>query len=443
MKNIYIKTYGCQMNVYDSIRISSLMQSYNYNVTELIDSADIILLNTCHIREKASEKVYSEIGRICSGRKKRGLKKPILILAGCTGQAEGEEVFSRSAMVDIVIGPQSYHNLPELINRVEQGEKNVIELDFIDEEKFDKLPEEILPQGASSYISIQEGCNKFCHFCVVPYTRGAEFSRPIGQVLYEVKQMVKKGSKEIVLLGQNVSAYHGLGEDGKDKTIAYLIEQVAKIKEVERIRYTTSHPKDIGPDLIKVHRDEEKLMPFLNLPIQSGSNKVLKLMNRGYTRERYIEIVEELKSVRPDMVMSSDFIIGFPGEEEEDFLDTMNLVETIGFGQCYSFKYSPRPGTPAALKEQISEEVKKARLAKLQDLLFAQQAELNKSFVGTTLPVLFEHEGKFSNQIIGRSPYMQSVYLTSNNDNAKYIGQILNVAISSSSQNSLTGSLYS
>lgn len=429
-KKIFIKTYGCQMNVYDSFRIQDLMNINGYEVTKDLQQAGVVLLNTCHIREKAAEKVYSELGRI-----RKNANKAIIVVAGCVGQAEGGEIFARAPFVDIVIGPQSYYVLPKLVSRIENGEKRLIELDFVDEAKFDKLPEEFMYQGVSSFVSVQEGCDKFCSFCVVPYTRGSEFSRPLEQIYREVLQAASKGSKEIILLGQNVNAYHGKAIDDNECDLASLIRKIAKIKAVKRIRYTTSHPKDMTPSLIKLHGEEEKLMPFLHLPIQSGSDNMLKKMNRKYTSNQYLEIIDQLRYYRSNIVLSSDFIVGFPEETDEDFEDTLALVKKVKYGQCYSFKYSPRPGTPAALKPQIPEEIKSERLKKLQSLLITQQLEFNESCVGDKMEVLFDRPGKYANQLLGKSPYMQSVHI--DEINPDFHGNIIEVKITGALKNSL------
>lgn len=436
-KKLFIKTYGCQANVYDSIRMRDLLEPFGYESTDDLEQADIVILNTCHIREKASEKTYSELGRI---KKIKDRREMIIVVAGCVAQAEGDEIFARAPYVDIVVGPQSYHSLPDLVAKIARKEKkHLIDLDFIEEAKFDRLPESVRSQGPSAFISVQEGCDKFCTFCVVPYTRGAEFSRPLDKVYREVLAAVTGRSKEIHLLGQNVNAYHGTTPENKDCTLADLIRHIAAIPGLERIRYTTSHPIDMTDDLIKLHGTEPKLMPFLHLPIQSGSNRVLKAMNRRHERDYYLEIVKKLRAARLDIVMSSDFIVGFPGETEEDFADTLDLVKQVGYGQCYSFKYSPRPGTPAAVKNQVPEEVKIERLAILQAEINRQQFEYNKASVGKVLPVLFDRDAKYDNQILGKTPYMQSVHVEKVGQDL--FGKICNVKITKAMQTSLAGEI--
>lgn len=440
-KKLFIKTYGCQMNVYDSIKMKELLAPFGFDETQNLNDADMVILNTCHIREKASEKVYSELGRIKQIRDERKIngKDTIIAVAGCVAQAEGEEIFKRTPYVDIVVGPQSYHTLPDLLAKIARSEKHLIDLDFIEDKKFDNLPQDFKPQGSSAFVSIQEGCDKFCTFCVVPYTRGAEFSRKVEEIYRESMSVVSGGAKEINLLGQNVNAYHGKGIDGQDYSLAKLIKHVAKINGLHRIKYTTSHPRDMSDELIAMHGSEEKLSPFLHLPVQSGSNKILKAMNRKHTREEYFTIIDKLRVARPDIVMSSDFIIGFPGETDEDFADTLDLVKKVRYGQCFSFKYSPRPGTPAASMKQVPEDVKSERLSILQKELFKQQLELNQSCVGKIMPVLFEKTGKFENQLVGKTNYMQSVYI--DNADSSLIGQIVNVKITEGSAISVTGEI--
>ena len=431
------------MNVYDSIKMKELLDPFGFESTDDMNEADMIILNTCHIREKASEKMYSELGRVKKIKDKRLLSNQadmIIVVAGCVAQAEGEEIFARAPYVDIVVGPQSYHTLPELVAKLARSEKHLIDLDFIEEEKFDNLPTQYSDQGASAFVSIQEGCDKFCTFCVVPYTRGAEFSRVPEEVYRESMVLVTKGAKEIHLLGQNVNAYHGKSSNGdKVFSLADLIRHLSTIRGLERIRYTTSHPRDMTDDLISTHGQIDQLMPFLHLPVQSGSNKVLKMMNRKHTREEYFAIIDKLRTARPDIVLSSDFIVGFPGETDEDFADTMDLVKRVRYGQCYSFKYSPRPGTPAAIKEQVPEAVKTERLMILQSELAKQQLEFNEYCVGKTFPVLFQKECKYSDHIVGKTPYMQSAYVE--NAEKSLLGKIVNVKITKALATSVAGEL--
>lgn len=441
-KKLFIKTYGCQMNVYDSIKMQDLLEPFGYQSIDSMHQADMIILNTCHIREKAAEKMYSELGRIKQikdDRKSKGEGNVIVTVAGCVAQAEGDEIFRRASYVDIVVGPQSYYDLPELIAKIARHEKHVIKLDFVEEAKFDKLPEQSNIQGVSSLISVQEGCDKFCTFCVVPYTRGAEFSRNLEQIYREIIKSVSNGSKEVILLGQNVNAYHGKTIEGKECSLADLISYIAEIPSLERIRYVTSHPIDMTEDLILLHGSEPKLMPFLHLPVQSGSNKILKSMNRRHNRDYYFDIINRLRNARRDIVFSSDFIVGFPGETDEDFADTLDLVKKVGYGQCYSFKYSLRPGTPAAVKEQVPEHIKSRRLAILQQEISRQQLLFNESCIGKIMPVLFDRDGKLDNQLIGKTCYMQSVHVI--NPARDLFGQIIDVRIIKAGASSLSGEI--
>ena len=436
-KKLFIKTYGCQMNVYDSVRMADVLAPVGYEQSDSVEGADLVILNTCHIREKAEEKVYSDLGRVRA--QKDSNDKMLIAVGGCVGQAEGEEIIRRAPFVDIVLGPQSYHNLPDMIKRAERDGGGVVDLDFPEIPKFDALPKDTEVTGKSAFLSVQEGCDKFCTFCVVPYTRGAEYSRHVDEVLAEAKTLINKGIVEITLLGQNVNAYHGIGPDGKDWSLAKLISALAKLDGLERIRYTTSHPRDMQDDLIAVHGDEEKLMPYLHLPVQSGSNPILKAMNRKHTAEEYITIIEKLRAARPDIALSSDFIVGFPGETDADFKATMALAETVGYAQAYSFKYSPRPGTPAAEHEiQVDEADKSKRLALLQGLLNRQQEAFNSWTVGKTVPVLFEKQGKYAGQLVGKSPYLQSVHVQ---DAAHLMGELVEVEITDAGPNSLSGEL--
>ncbi|MGL9681438.1 MAG: tRNA (N6-isopentenyl adenosine(37)-C2)-methylthiotransferase MiaB [Wolbachia sp.] len=440
MKGLYVKTYGCQMNVYDSVLMKNILKPLGFNVVDDVEKADLVILNTCHIREKAAEKLYSELGKIHSSRKN---KEIIIVVAGCVAQAEGEEVFRRAPFVNIVVGPQSIAALPELIVKASRSKGHVINIDFPEIVKFDKLSDECYSssQGSSAFLSIQEGCDKFCTFCVVPYTRGAEYSRPVNKIFREALKLVANGAKEINLLGQNVNAYHGECE-GKIWDLGKLIGHIAKIEKLERIRYTTSHPRDMHGSLYLAHAEEPKLMPFIHLPVQSGSNKILRMMNRKHTAEEYLEIVDRLCKLKPEIKFSADFIVGFPGETEKDFEETMKLVKKVKYAHAYSFKYSSRPGTLGAeRKDQVPEEVKTERLFRLQKLISAQQLEFNQSVVGKTIPVLFGNKkGKYQNQIIGKSPYMQSVCIDDPED--KYRGKIVNVKILEARQNSLLGQEY-
>jgi tRNA-2-methylthio-N6-dimethylallyladenosine synthase len=435
-KNLCMITYGCQMNVYDSERMINMLEPLGYKEVEGYQSADLVILNTCHIREKAAEKVYSELGRINVVKQKLKAegRQMLIAVAGCVSQAEGDMMFKRAPFVDFVVGPQSYHNLPNLITRKTRS----LELDFIEEKKFDLLPKHEISKSVSGFLSIQEGCDKFCSFCVVPYTRGAEFSRPVNDIIEEAKSFVANGTKEITLLGQNVNGYHGLDSKCITSNLGKLIIELDKIDGLERIRYTTSHPRDMHDELYEAHATSAKLMPFLHLPVQSGSDKILKLMNRKHDREFYFDIIKKLRIARPDIAFSSDFIIGFPGEEEEDFKATLDLIDKVGFGQCYSFKYSKRPGTPAADKQnQVDESVKSERLQIVQKLLSSQQLDFNKRFYGKTLEVLFDR--KSDTQKIGRSPYLQSVCIDSDNDALH--NTIQKVKITNSGPYSLNGEL--
>ena len=421
LKKIFIKSYGCQMNVYDSNRIKNLFEPKGYVETLSVEDADIIVLNTCHIREKAVEKVYSDIGRISKKRIKANSGELKLVVAGCVAQAEGQEIKKRAPLVDFIVGPQSYHKLPSMIEKNEE----FIGDEFLQNDKF----KELLFRSSnkvSEFVTIQEGCDKFCTFCVVPYTRGSEFSRPVKDVKSEIQLYLDSGVKEIILLGQNVNAYHGESKNKKPADLAYLLNAIAEFDQVKRIRYMTSHPHDMNDSLINAHSDNDKLMPFLHLPIQSGSDIILKKMNRKHTRKKYFEIIEKIKNKRPDIAISSDFIVGFPGETDKDFELTMSLIEEIKFSIAYSFIYSPRPGTPAFKLTNIDKSLKKARLSALQSLLKQQQIQYNKSFVGKKIEVLFDRKGRKENQYIGRSIYNQSVFTTSDEN---LIGKINNVKI--------------
>ncbi len=426
------------MNVYDSMRMTDMFYSQGYENCENPTDADLVILNTCHIREKAAEKVYSELGRI-KKRIRHKDSKTIIAVAGCVGQAEGDEIFRRAPYVDIVVGPQSYQSLPDLVGKVMRDSGHYIDLEFKDD-KFDTLPEESSQVKASAVLSIQEGCDKFCTFCVVPYTRGAEYSRDVSKIYREAIKLVSSGAKEITLLGQNVNAFHGKSENSETWNLGQLIKHLAKIEGLERIRYSTPHPRDMHEDLYDAYLTEPKLMPYLNLPVQSGSDNILNAMNRKHTRDYYFKIIDRLKTIRGDLQFSSDFIIGFPGETDKDFEDTLDLVRQVGFTQGYSFCYSPRPGTPGAdMNNQIAENVKKERLRILQQLINEQQLKFNKSCAGKIMPVLFEGSGRNINQIAGRSPYMQSVIVTNAPDNL--IGTIKDCKIIEGQQNCLFGEL--
>ena len=410
------------MNVYDSDRMKDLFINKGYKITNDISKANLTILNTCHIREKAVQKVYSDIGRI--KKLKNDKKNMKLVVAGCVAQAEGIEIKKRAPTVDFVVGPQSYHKLPDMINKIEEP----LNSDFLQNEKFKNLIYNS-SKISSEFISIQEGCDKFCSFCVVPYTRGPEFSRPIDDIINETKKYLSNGVKEIILLGQNVNAYHGNSTDGKSRDLSYLINTIAEIDEVKRIRYMTSHPIDMTDSLIKVHASNPKLMPFLHLPIQSGSDSILKKMNRKHTVSDYLKIVDKIRTIRPDIAISSDFIVGFPDETDKDFEKTMKFIEKVNFVIAYSFTYSPRPGTPAQHKDNIDQSVKKARLSALQSLLTEQQFNYNKSFINKDMEVLFEKEGRYKNQFIGRTIYNQSTFIESNE---KILNKILKVKITNS-----------
>jgi tRNA-2-methylthio-N6-dimethylallyladenosine synthase len=430
-KKLFIKTYGCQMNVYDSERMAEALGSKGYIETTSADDADMILLNTCHIREKAAEKVYSELGRY----KDLKAEKPDLKIgvAGCVAQAEGEEIIRRQPLVDLVVGPQSYHRLPAMEDAVRAGEK-ALDTDFPEDDKFDTLTKRAkVSRGPTAFLTVQEGCDKFCAFCVVPYTRGAEVSRPSTRILREAEELVASGVREITLLGQNVNAYHG-HENG----LAGLIWDLDKIDGLERIRFTTSHPNDMDEALIDAHASCEKLMPYLHLPVQSGSNSILKAMNRKHTAESYIKLIARIRKARPDLLLSGDFIVGFPGETEQDFADTMDLIREVHYGQAYSFKYSTRPGTPAAEKPQLPDEVMNERLQALQSLLREQQTETQNTMVGREVKVLFEKSGREDGQMIGKSEYLHAVYA---NAPQSVFGTVQSVRITESSTNSLAGTL--
>ena len=437
-KRLFIKTYGCQMNVYDSERMADVLRPLGYAPTETAEDADFVILNTCHIREKAAEKVYSELGKM---RELKDAKSGAMTIAvaGCVAQAEGEEIMRRQPAVDLVVGPQAYHQLPELLTRTARARGERIGADFAPVDKFDALPAARGGEGVTAFLTVQEGCDKFCTFCVVPYTRGAEWSRPTAAVLAEARALTERGVREVTLLGQNVNAYDGEGPDGKPSTLARLAYALAEIPGLDRIRYTTSHPNDMTDELIAAHGDLDALMPYLHLPVQSGSDRILRLMNRKHGRQKYFDLIDRIRGRRPDMAMSGDFIVGFPGETDRDFEDTLDLVRKVRYASAFSFMYSPRPGTPAAgMAAQVPAEVMKARLQALQQLLIEQQVAFNESQAGRTLPVLFERVGRHRSQAIGRSPYLQSVHVEDARD---LIGKIAPVTIVTGQQNSLTGVL--
>ncbi len=443
-QKLHIKTFGCQMNAYDSERMAEALAGHGYASTEDPADADLVILNTCHIREKAAEKVYSELGRIRAlkqARHVRGLDTMIAV-AGCVAQAEGQEILQRASVVDLVVGPQSYHELPALIGRVRIRAERVVATDFPAEDKFLSLPDRPASRTQpSAFVTVQEGCDKFCTFCVVPYTRGAEYSRPSAAIIAEAERLARSGAREITLLGQNVNAYRGEGPDGRDWSLAKLLKGLARISEIERLRYTTSHPRDMDDDLIALHGDEPKLMPYLHLPFQAGSNRILHAMNRKHTAADYAELVDRIRAARPDIAMSTDIIVGFPGETDADFEETLALVRSIGFARAFSFKYSARPGTPAAnLPHQVPDKVARERLHLLQRLIEEEASAFDAATVGRRLEVLFERRGRKPGQIAGRSPYLQAVH---GNGAEHLIGQIVDVDIVSAGPNSLTGVIKS
>ncbi len=441
VKQYYIKTFGCQMNVYDSQRIAAILESLGYQSTDRVEAADLVIFNTCHIREKAAEKVFSDLGRLNLIRETRLQegKDTIIGLVGCVVQAEDEQIAKRAPFVDFATGPLTYHRIPEILEKIRRKKgQTVIDTEFPAEAKFDFLPENKHPSSCA-FLAIQEGCNNFCTYCVVPYTRGTEYSRPIEDVIAEAQSLVKNGCLEINLLGQNVNSYHGEDNQGKERDLAYLLRRLSEIDGLERIRYTTSYPADMTDDLIACHRDLKKLMPYLHLPVQSGSDNILKAMNRRHNSSDYLKVIDKLKSANPEIGLSSDFIVGFPGETDTDFEATLELVKKVGYIQAFSFKYSRRAGTPAAIMpNQVIEKVKTERLEILQDLLFSQQLKFNQSCIGKTMPVLFESEGKGKNMLFGRTPYMQNL-------NAKldkqYLNKIVNIEITAAGMNTLSGQL--
>ena len=440
-KKLFIKTYGCQMNVYDSARMAEVLAPLGYREVDGPEGADLVILNTCHIREKAAEKVYSELGRLRRLKEAKAARggRMVVAVGGCVAQAEGAEMMSRAPLVDIVFGPQTYHRLPEMVARAHRALGQVLDTEFPVEPKFDHLPARPKATGASVYLTVQEGCDKFCTFCVVPYTRGAEYSRPAAEVVDEARGLVAAGAREITLLGQNVNAYHGAGSAGAAWSLARLIRRLARLDGLERLRYTTSHPRDLDDDLIAVHGEVRELQPFLHLPVQSGSDRVLEAMNRRHRADDYRRLAERLRAARPDLALGSDFIVGFPGETEADFEETLCLVRSVGFAQAYSFKYSPRPGTPAAeARGQVPEAVKAERLAALQELLEAQRLAFNRSGVGRAMPVLLEQPGRRPGQLMGRSPWMQAVHVEAP---AALLGEIVDVVVEAGLANSLSARL--
>ncbi|WP_352659511.1 tRNA (N6-isopentenyl adenosine(37)-C2)-methylthiotransferase MiaB [Mesorhizobium sp. M0621] len=443
-KKVFIKTYGCQMNVYDSQRMTDALIADGYSATDAIGEADLVLLNTCHIREKAAEKVYSELGRIRGMKAERALagREMLVGVAGCVAQAEGAEIIRRSPAVDLVIGPQTYHRLPDVLARVRGGEK-IVETDYAIEDKFEHLPQpkraEVIKRGVTAFLTVQEGCDKFCTFCVVPYTRGSEVSRPVAQIVAEAERLAEAGVREVTLLGQNVNAWHGRGENGEEWGLGRLLFRLAEIPGLARLRYTTSHPRDMDDELIAAHRDLPALMPYLHLPVQSGSDRILKAMNRRHTAKDYLALLDRIRTARPDIALSGDFIVGFPGETEADFEATMELVRQVNYASAFSFKYSPRPGTPGAeMPDHVPETVKDERLQRLQALLVKQQQDFGLSLVGSTIGTLIEKPGRQSGQKVGRSPWLQPVIV---DEKAGEIGDIIQVRITKTGYNSLFAEL--
>ncbi|MEP1444163.1 MAG: tRNA (N6-isopentenyl adenosine(37)-C2)-methylthiotransferase MiaB [Hyphomicrobiales bacterium] len=446
-KKVFIKTYGCQMNVYDTTRMADSLGGEGYAQTDQIEEADLVLLNTCHIREKAAEKVYSDLGRIRQTKQRRAkLGKDTMVgVAGCVAQAEGAEIQRRAPIVDLVVGPQSYHKLPGLVSKAANPleAQNLVETEFPSEDKFDHLPaptrRQITSRGAAAFLTVQEGCDKFCAFCVVPYTRGAEVSRSLIQIIEEARTLAENGVREITLLGQNVNAWHGEDASGKSIGLGELLFDLAKIDGLDRLRYTTSHPNDMDDTLIAAHRDLDCLMPYLHLPVQSGSDNILKAMNRRHTRDDYFRVIDRIRDARSDIALSGDFIVGFPGETDQDFEDTMDLVRRVTYTSAYSFKYSPRPGTPASdIETQVEEAVKSERLQALQTLLTEQQSAFNRSCEGRTMSLLLERKGRFDGQLVGRSPWLQAVQVEAPEE---MIGEIANVRVSKIGTNSLFATL--
>ncbi|TGD63358.1 tRNA (N6-isopentenyl adenosine(37)-C2)-methylthiotransferase MiaB [Tabrizicola sp. WMC-M-20] len=427
-KKLFIKTYGCQMNVYDSERMAEAMGADGYTLTDVVEDADMVLLNTCHIREKASEKLFSDLGRLRPLKDARPNLK--IGVAGCVAQAEGAEIQRRMPLVDIVVGPQAYHRLPALARAT--GPQ--VDTEFPAEDKFDHLPERRALRGPTAFLTVQEGCDKFCAFCVVPYTRGAEVSRPVDRILRETRDLVSRGVREVTLLGQNVNGYHGAGEGGA-WTLGRLIRALAQVEGLERVRYMTSHPNDMDDDLIAAHGDVPQLMPYLHLPVQSGSDRILKAMNRKHTRDDYFRVIDRIRAVRPDTLFSSDFIVGFPGETDADFADTLDLVRRVGYGQSYSFKYSARPGTPAAEKPPVEAAVADRRLQELQALILDQQRAGQEAMVGREVTVLYEKAGRQPGQMVGKSDHLHAVHV---DDATGRVGELARVRVVASAANSLS-----
>src|SRR4051812_26075629 len=443
-KKVFVKTYGCQMNVYDSQRMTDALAADGYTETDVIGEADLVLLNTCHIREKAAEKVYSELGRIRDMKAERAVagREMLIGVAGCVAQAEGAEIIRRSPAVDLVIGPQTYHRLPDVLARVRGGEK-IVETEYAIEDKFEHLPHpkraEVIKRGVTAFLTVQEGCDKFCTFCVVPYTRGSEVSRPVAQIVAEAERLAEAGVREVTLLGQNVNAWHGEGENGEEWGLGRLLFRLAEIPGLVRLRYTTSHPRDMDDDLIAAHRDLPALMPYLHLPVQSGSDRILKAMNRRHAAKDYLLLLDRIRAARSDIALSGDFIVGFPGETEADFEATMQLVRQVNYASAFSFKYSPRPGTPGAeMTDHVPEDVKDERLQRLQALLLKQQQAFGAGLVGSTIDTLIEKPGRQAGQKVGRSPWLQPVIV---DENAGEIGDIIKVRITKTGYNSLFAEL--
>ena len=443
-RKVHVKSFGCQMNVYDSHRMADTLAPAGYNETTSPEDADLVILNTCHIREKAAEKVYSEIGRIREMKEAaaRDGRRMLIAVAGCVAQAEGREIIRRAGAVDLVVGSQNYHRLPEMVARAQRGEK-VIDTDFPVEDKFDALaapkPDAIARRGISAFVTVQEGCDKFCAFCVVPYTRGVEVSRPVEKIVAEVERLADGGVREVTLIGQNVNAYHGPGPDGAASSLGRLLHRLADVPGILRLRYTTSHPRDMDDDLVAAHRELPELMPYVHLPVQSGSDRILAAMNRRHTRKDYLDVIARLRVGRTDLAFTSDFIVGFPGETESDFRDTLALVDEVGYAGAFSFVYSPRPGTPAAeMEEQIPADVKSERLQRLQSAITRNQRRFNAGFAGRTVEVLLEKPGKLPGQLVGRSPYLQAVQVMAPAD---CIGSVRRVTVDEIGSNSLFGSL--